>query len=264
MIQGGPVMPMHKKLSRTRSLPVLPSESQAARKESPQDARCAATRRALIIRLVNSTAQGSGSPRLPREHTVMGAGDNVIGTSRHSERDVASRIPHWKSFDWAEQPPNLVEKTGLRTLEVSPWLDPGERIVMVTAHGTPDHFYAVRNDGSKMPLTGTQLGALLHVSDTAYAQFTSENPGGAIFLVSCHTGYKIDGVAQKLATATGRRVYAPAGEAGFGRAKTASGARTISSTPGPWRVFEPDPSGDLSGGPSAWLDAASSEPFRVR
>ncbi|MEU5431537.1 hypothetical protein AB0H73_38865, partial [Streptomyces olivoreticuli] len=188
--------------------------------------------------------------RTPREHSVIGAHGAIIGTSRHSLSDVKNREPHWMEVDLSGPLPDLTEARIIRgklvQCKVSPWVDRNQKVFMVTGHGNSTDFDVAREGGGIMVLDGTQLAALLHASDAAYAAFASENSHGAILLQSCSTGARqSEGIAQKLATATGRRVYAPTGESytGHGTANSRLG----------WAVFEPGTPRGLPLEPSPWL-----------
>lgn len=160
---------------------------------------------------------------------------DVIGTSYHNEQDYTTRQGHWRMINWLDRPSlvNMI-RTGVNSSKQPredevPWLNPCEPLFVVTGHGSRDTFTVTLEDETSHAVNGAELADALH-QDSECSNFLRSHPEGAIFLASCHTGRLRGGMAQQLANAIRRRVYAPVGVLASGsEVKDKQGRLTVGS-----------------------------------
>lgn len=178
---------------------------------------------------------GSGSGRRSPHHIESRKGDRK-GSSYHDPGDWGKRKPNYEKF--ANDSEVMYEsrasgrQAGGSYSSYTKWEDPpwaGQDTYIITGHGSPKSF---KNGLDNVRYThGSQLASEVYY-DAGYQEFVKNYPHGHVILQSCKTGYDLHGIAQQLATALGRIVYAPTSNARI----TGSGSLAARKDPSPTRV----------------------------
>ncbi|MFJ5725158.1 hypothetical protein [Streptomyces sp. NPDC093149] len=193
-----------------------------------------------VLGLDDSTVSDSDLVR----QLLVDAENGQVGSASHSDSDWKQRSNRFPTVVGADtyRDHHRHKAAVLRDRHTVPWK--GRKVSFFAAHGTPTRITLTRTDGTKVPVTGKELGRYLLRTQELGPQ------GQPIVLYSCSTGGAPThgglSAAQHVANLTGRVVYAPTTDAGTalvnGRVEPIL-YLDEQGTPGSWVALHPEPTG---------------------